>query len=119
MAKRNAAMAGKGLYFVTGHPRPAVAKPDDRFVRLHPDGTPMLAIGTRDTLDACRARWDAAADSKAKGRAKTASAPADEPAPADPALPVPKPAPVPWQDEAPAVKGVSFPTQPHRTGKKG
>lgn len=53
-------MAGKGLVFVRGHKHPAVAPLTARFVRRHPDGTPMLATSTRDTIEAAEARWERA-----------------------------------------------------------
>jgi len=53
-------MEGKTLAFVTGHSRPAVAPTGARYVRRHPDGTPMLATSTRDTLADCEARYAAA-----------------------------------------------------------
>lgn len=53
-------MQGKALCFVTGHNRPAVAPLTAKYARTHPDGSPMLADGTGDTLVACVARWEAA-----------------------------------------------------------
>lgn len=53
-------MAGKSLVFVQGHRHPTVAPVTARYVRKHPDGTPMLAKDTRDTVEACEARWDIA-----------------------------------------------------------
>jgi hypothetical protein len=61
-------MRGKSLYFVVGHPRPAVAPDNAPFIRKHPDGSPMRAISGQDTLAACEARF-------AKGDHKRQSGP--------------------------------------------
>lgn len=53
-------MKGKALVFVLGHRRPSVAPLDARYVRRLPDETPMLATGTRDTIEAAVARWEKA-----------------------------------------------------------
>jgi hypothetical protein len=53
-------MTGKALVFVRGHKHPTVAPLTARFVLRHPDGAPMLALSTRDTLEACAARWERA-----------------------------------------------------------
>jgi hypothetical protein len=82
MAKPKLGMDGKALVFVTGHPRPSVAKLTAPYIRIHPDGTPMLAASTSDTVAACMARWeakqeaDAQADGK-KGGGRTKEAKAD------------------------------------------
>ena len=49
-------MADKALVFVTGHRRPAVAPLAARYVRRHPDGEPVRAVSTKDTLEAALAR---------------------------------------------------------------
>lgn len=53
-------MTGKQLVFVRGHKHPTVAPLVARFVRRHPDGSPMVATSTKDTLEACEARWERA-----------------------------------------------------------
>lgn len=65
-------MQGKALCFVTGHNKPAVAPTSARYVRTHPDGSPMLASGTGDTLADCAARWEAAQSEAAALAAKEA-----------------------------------------------
>lgn len=62
-------MEGKGLVFVTGHRRPTVAPLAAKYVRHHPDGSPMLAESTSDTIEAAEARHQAAlATEKAKAK---------------------------------------------------
>lgn len=56
----NKAMTGKALVFVRGHKRPSVAPLDAKYVRRLPDGEPMLAATTGDTIEAAMARWEKA-----------------------------------------------------------
>lgn len=53
-------MQGKAQCFVTGHNKPAVAPTNAKYVRTHPDGSPMLAASSTDTVAECTARWEAA-----------------------------------------------------------
>ena len=68
------AMTGKALVFVAGHRRPAVAPLDAAYTRRHPDGTPIRALSTADTLDRAMARHEAATTGAARAGAATAGA---------------------------------------------
>lgn len=63
---------GKRWYFVTGHSRPVFLTGTERYIRKHPDGTPMLATSKLDSLKAAEARWEVAqvAETQARRRAK-------------------------------------------------
>lgn len=62
----NKAMTGKALVFVRGHKRPSVAPLDAKYVRRFPDGEPMLAATTGDTIEAAMARWEKAQEKAAE-----------------------------------------------------
>lgn len=59
-------MRGKALVFVKGHRRPSVAPLDAKYVRRLPDGEPMLAATTGDTIEAAMARWEKAQEKAAE-----------------------------------------------------
>jgi hypothetical protein len=67
-----AAMDGKALVFVTGHDRPSVAPLGAKYVRRWPDGSPQLALSTKDTPAAAGARYTAAKEAEAKAAAEAA-----------------------------------------------
>ena len=65
------------MCFVKGHRKPSPCPPDAKYVRRHPDGSPMLAESTEDTIEDCAARWQAA-QSKPKRRRKPQKGAGDE-----------------------------------------
>lgn len=71
-------MQDKGLVFVLGHPRPAVEPLGAPYTLKHPDGSPMLAISTKDTFADCRSRWEEEQAAKAAAEAATDVLPAVE-----------------------------------------
>lgn len=94
-------MARKALVFVAGHRRPAVAPLGARYTRRHPDGTPVRASSTRDTLEAAlaRRRSEAAEPDGTDETARDRRPAGDR---AEPEAPRPT---LPPRDTAPAAEG--------------